>query len=264
MGAGGGIRYAPGVIRPGVDTTFCLVVPCYNEAARLHRDELEQIVSDDRVRLLLVDDGSTDTTLSLLRTIERGASAVEVVALDHNVGKAEAVRQGLRRARSTGCEWVGYIDADFATPACEIGRLLDVAAAAPDRDVVLGSRVALLGRDVTRSVFRHYAGRVFATVASVALRLPVYDTQCGAKLFRGTAALDAALDAPFRNRWAFDVELIGRLLCGGTPISHVWEEPLEIWADVGGSRRTVAASVMATLSLLVVRRDLVRWRTRRT
>jgi dolichyl-phosphate beta-glucosyltransferase len=82
---------------------------------------------------------------------------------------------------------------------------------------------------------------VFATFASLTLRLPVYDTQCGAKLFRRTDALRRALDRPFRSRWIFDVELIDRLLQGGpgvAPLSprDLEELPLRSWRDVSGSK----------------------------
>jgi hypothetical protein len=68
----------------------------------------------------------------------------------------------------------------------------------------------MLGRDIRRSAFRHYAGRLFATFASLQLRLPVYDTQCGAKIFRATPEVVALFGRPFRLRWCFDVEVLSR------------------------------------------------------
>ena len=72
--------------------------------------------------------------------------------------------------------------------------------------------------------------------ASIILKLPVYDTQCGAKAFRASAALSRALEEPFHARWAFDVELIGRLLANGLGCRDFVEVPLRRWVDVGGSR----------------------------
>lgn len=236
--------------------SVCLVVPCYNECARLAVDEIGALAADSRVSLVLVDDGSTDGTLDLLRTIERDTPRVTVIALPKNQGKGEAVRAGLISASAAETTWLGYFDADMATPASEILRLLDVAVGRPCVDVVLGSRVALLGHDVQRSVFRHYTGRVFATFASLVLAKAVYDTQCGAKLLRRTTAFDEAIEAPFLSRWAFDVELLGRLESAGADTSRYWEEPLLIWRDVSGSRRTLLASVRATLELLPIWRDL--------
>ena len=70
----------------------------------------------------------------------------------------------------------------------------------------------MMGTDIRRSAVRHYTGRLFATAGSLVLGVPVYDTQCGAKAFRVTDALRAALAEPFVSRWAFDVEVLGRLL----------------------------------------------------
>ena len=181
---------------------------------------------------------------------------MSVVVLERNHGKGEAVRVGLIHASRLGNAWIGYVDADLATPVGEILRLLDIATNSVGIDVVLASRIAMLGRDVRRSAFRHYTGRVFATFASAVLGKPVYDTQCGAKLFRRTAAMDRSIAVPFHSRWAFDVELLGRLDANGVPPSAFREEPLQAWHDIAGSRRRVWASVRATADLLVIRRHL--------
>ena len=108
--------------------------------------------------------------------------------------------------------------------------------------VVMGSRVKLLGRDIERKTMRHYLGRVFATCASMVLSLPVYDTQCGAKLFRNTRGTRWAFRAPFLSRWLFDVELLARLgLLGRRRPAYdthrcVYEKPLPEWRDVAGSK----------------------------
>jgi len=105
--------------------------------------------------------------------------------------------------------------------------------------VALGSRVRLLGRRIERSPWRHYLGRIFATLGSLALRLDVYDTQCGAKAFSRHPALLRALDEPFQSRWAFDLELLQRLLRDPhDPLGarDFVEVPLRRWHDAKGSK----------------------------
>jgi glycosyltransferase involved in cell wall biosynthesis len=238
-------------------TPTTVVVPCFNEAARLRLDGLRALAEHPEVRILFVDDGSRDATAAVLETAaQRWPGRVDVLALGYNRGKAEAVRLGLLRALDDGAEAAGYLDADLATPAEEWLRLRETLVAT-GADAVLGARVALLGRDIQRSAARHYAGRMFATVASGILRMQVYDTQCGAKVFRATPGLRVALDEPFHSRWAFDVELIGRIL----PAKLV-EVPLQTWHDVKGSKITLGAMVQATLELSRIAVELSRWRRR--
>ena len=171
------------------------VVPCFEEAARIDGAAFLALADESApASLVFVDDGSHDRTLALLHGIaEQRPSQVEVVALRENQGKAEAVRQGMLCALSRAADVVGYIDADLATPPHELQRLAALARSGA-YDVLMGSRVLLLGHAIERKPARHYVGRVFATCASLSLGLPVYDTQCGAKLFRRTEALAAARD----------------------------------------------------------------------
>ncbi|MEO7397361.1 MAG: glycosyltransferase [Ilumatobacteraceae bacterium] len=242
-----------------------LVVPCFNEVERLRPADIGALAAHPGVHVLLVNDGSTDATLALLRSLEQRHATVDVVDLPTNRGKAEAVRVGMQRAAAGDAVIVGFCDADMATPVDELLRLNDLAAADPHLDALLASRVALLGHRVDRSITRHYFGRLFATASSIVLRTRVYDTQCGAKYFRNTAMLRSALTEPFHSRWSFDVELLGRLLGGGhgqpaVSADAILEVPLKVWSDVGGSKLTTLGSIRAGTELLVIARALRTWR----
>jgi glycosyltransferase involved in cell wall biosynthesis len=159
--------------------------------------------------------------------------------------------------RSAGsADVVAYLDADLASPPSEMLRLLDVIGDDDRVDFAMGSRVALLGTNIERSRLRHYQGRIFATLASLVLGLPVYDTQCGLKAIRTTPALYTALATPFRSRWVFDVELIARMMDAPSPLEadRIREVPLEEWRDVGDSRLSVVARFRSVYDLLTVTR----------
>jgi dolichyl-phosphate beta-glucosyltransferase len=240
--------------------SLTVVVPCYNEAERLDEGPLLDFLDAcDGASLLFVDDGSTDATAARLGAIAAGRpKQIAVRSLHPNGGKAEAVRYGLREALGRGADLVGYLDADLSTPPAELFRLR-AAFDRPGVEAVLGARVALLGTDIERHAVRHYLGRVFASLAALILHARVYDTQCGAKLFRASPALEAALASPFLSRWAFDVELLGRLLTGsvevpGLPLSAIVEVPLRTWHDVKGSKlgATAMARTLAELGRIGV------------
>jgi glycosyltransferase involved in cell wall biosynthesis len=207
--------------------------------------------------LLFVDDGSTDGTPDVLRSLrEANPRQVSVERLDRNIGKAEAVRHGLRAALQCQPRFVGYTDADLSTPVEELFRMIATMTASPTH-VLLASRVRLLGTRIERHAVRHYLGRIFATAASAALHIPVYDTQCGAKLFLASEALEAALEEPFRSHWVFDVELLARLLSGraGCPPlapDEMREFPLRAWRDVAGSKLGARAMIRAGVDLLTI------------
>ena len=235
-----------------------VVVPCFDEAARLDRRAFA-VLAEHVDELIFVDDGSTDATPSILRELAAEHDAIRVLTLAHNSGKAEAVRLGLRAAIDRGSAIVAYLDADLATPAAELVRLIDVMREQPERTAVLGSRVALLGHVVRRRPARHYLGRLYATAASLALGVAVYDTQCGAKVFRVGPPLRRALAAPFHDPWSFDVELLARLLPGpGRSDGSVLEVPLREWHDVPGSSVGAWQGLRALTALAGLRRRVRR------
>jgi glycosyltransferase involved in cell wall biosynthesis len=243
-----------------------VVIPFYNEERRFDRARLIELAAHPSVELIVVDDGSRDRTAELLAELEVTSDGrIHFFKLDRNRGKGEAVRLGLLRALERGHRIVGFTDADFSTRPVELLGLLDLLDARADLDVIIASRVLLVGRRVERRAMRHYLGRVFATIAANILRTPFYDTQCGAKLFRKSPALASALSEPFVSRWAFDIELLGRLLIGtnavpGLALERIREVPLEEWIDADGSKVTPAAMVKTLADLALIEVELSRLR----
>jgi glycosyltransferase involved in cell wall biosynthesis len=241
-----------------------VVVPCYREETRLQDKAIDVLCAHD-ISVLLVDDGSPDGTLALLRRIEmRAPDRISVLPLSPNRGKAEAVRLGMVEALARGAVQVGFMDADMATPASEVVRLVRTLEESPALAVVMGSRIARAGAHIDRKHSHHYLGRLFSTLASLVLAHPFYDTQCGAKVFRAGAALSDAVASQFSSRWAFDVELIGRLLTAPNPVHFeaFLELPLVAWHDVGGSKLSVIDKLRTTYELGQIARALAIRRAR--
>jgi glycosyltransferase involved in cell wall biosynthesis len=250
----------------GGDTRCTIVVPCYNEADRLQPQKFaEFLAAVPNVGFLFVNDGSKDKTQQVLEALRREFSqSVEVLNKPVNGGKSEAVRDGMLRAIELGKSgFVGFWDADLATPLEAIPQLLEKLVEIPQLQMVLGSRIRLLGREIHRKASRHYLGRIFATVASAILHLPIYDTQCGAKIFRVTPELSQILSEPFVSRWVFDVELIARFIVlkgRNADLLHdsIYEFPLFKWEDVAGSKVQPADFLRAFVDMVKIRQKYLR------
>jgi dolichyl-phosphate beta-glucosyltransferase len=221
-------------------------VPCYNEAQRLPVERFRQFVAEHTgVQFLFVNDGSTDDTRGVLHELVQ-SDPIHFDQLEQslNQGKAEAVRKGMLAALGRGSRYAGYWDADLATPLSEIPRFIAALEENPGCEICFGSRVRLLGRAIERRAARHYLGRLFATAASFVLDLPVYDTQCGAKLFRVTSETRRLFAERFCVNWTFDVELVARVqslrsaasLASPLESARIYELPLNEWRDVAGSK----------------------------
>lgn len=236
-----------------------LVIPCFNEERRWHREYWIDLAGLPDVHWLFVNDGSSDRTAAILEELRHLAN-VDVLNLHRNTGKGEATRAGMLRGLNVGLSefaHVGFMDADGAfsrgdvEATCKKSKELSMVA---DIDAVWSSRVALAGRDIQRSPARHYVGRVVATLLSVGADPLPYDTQAGLKIFRVSSDLRACLTNPFETRWLFEVELLARWKKMTGRSMRIWEEPLEFWKDVGGSKITGRESARIVRELWHVKR----------
>ncbi len=226
---------------------ICLIIPCYNESSRLNIAEFLQ--SPSNISFIFVNDGSTDNTVDIIKInfLNKDSHRFHLLDLKQNVGKGEAVRQGFlyiekKSPAFENIKWVGYWDADLATPLSEVNQFIAYASLYQNAEIILGCRLYRLGSNIQRNFTRHICGRFFATLISLIFNLGAYDTQCGAKLFR-KELIAKIFREPFISKWIFDVELILRSR-GYSMIEY----PLTSWKDVQGSKFHIFKSGMRALS----------------
>lgn len=218
---------------------LCIVIPCYNEEKRLDRQQIFHFLrSFKNILICFVDDGSSDKTHDVLNEIKlEFPNNIVVLSTVKNVGKAEAVRTGILHCQSRfQYDKIAYLDADLSTSLEEcvaIGQFINSTVI-----FAFGSRIALLGSTIKRKYHRFLIGRIFATFISKQLKLKVYDTQCGCKVF-DLAISNLIFTKPFISKWLFDVEIFHRIaiLNGRDKMTEISiEVPLKSWIDTDDSR----------------------------
>lgn len=235
----------------------CIVIPCYNESNRLDLNAFDNFIKNNlSIDFLFVNDGSSDSTLELLeKFMNKNLGRVLVLNLSVNSGKAEAVRQGfLKACENQEYRYVGFWDADLATPLSEIVNFLRQIEN-EHIQIAIGSRMKRLGANVERKLSRHILGRVFSTFSSIILKLPVYDTQCGAKIFHSKLAF--LFHDKFITSWLFDIELLARYRNKyGIKVSltQILEIPVNEWVEKGDSRLKLKHMLKVPLELINISR----------
>lgn len=218
---------------------LCIVIPCYNEEHRLDVKQFSNFLkSQNQVLLCFVNDGSTDNTLKTLDKIKAPfTNNVSVISTKTNVGKAEAVREGVLHCSSQFKSLkIAYLDADLATSLEECLEISENVKA--NTFFAFGSRISKIDNNIQRKMYRFLIGRVIATFISKQLKLPVYDTQCGCKIFESKLS-ETIFQKSFISKWLFDVELFHRIIAiyGTEQMSKISKEiPLKSWIDFGDSK----------------------------
>ena len=224
------------------------MVPAYNEASRLPTTlpKLAQFCeSHGSVEVLIVDDGSRDTTAGIVQEFATQYPYARLLQNPGNRGKGYSVRHGIQEAQG---DWILSTDADLSSPLEEVHKLI----AAVDRQQAagaIGSRAldrSLVG--VHQAAFREMSGRIFNVVMRLSTGLPFRDTQCGFKLFRKDAA-EVIFSRQLLDGFGFDVE---DLLIARIHGFKVVEVPVR-WDNVEGTKVGALTGARAFWDLAVVR-----------
>lgn len=216
-----------------------IVVPCYNEETRLPFQQFLSFINQHSdVLVCFVNDGSSDKTIDVLHQLkEKAENTVAILDIIQNAGKASAVRSGfLHCIKTFSFEKIAYLDADLST---SLEECIELSSQVNSETVfVFGSRIAKVDNNIKRKRYRFLIGRFIATLISNQLRLKVYDTQCGCKIFHHSVVKQSFKET-FISKWLFDVEIFHRLirLLGREKIHmSIKEIPLKAWEDTEESR----------------------------
>jgi dolichyl-phosphate beta-glucosyltransferase len=213
----------------GVVIDVSVVIPAYNEQNRIGPtlDHIRRYLHGRRLtwEVVVVDDGSADHTVDVVRTAMAVERRIRLVRSPRNRGKGYAVREGVR---ATVGERILICDADLSAPIEELERLWTMSSGAV---AAIGSRSDPSRIVVHQSRLREVLGRLGNRLIRRVARLDVADTQCGFKLFEGYAAR-ALFALATVDRWAFDVEILHLCSRFGWRVDEI---PVR-WAHVPGSK----------------------------
>lgn len=218
-----------------------LVIPLYNEAKRLDfnffRDLAETLT--DQVEFLFFDDGSIDTSATLIEEFCNKCPNFFFFNGGINRGKGEAIRLAFLQNRYCGYVGLGFLDSDSSLSQSDVVRgvsiFLNLCVEEGDFDAYWGSRLEISGRQIFRSRYRHVLGRLISKVSTFGLGRSPWDTQAGFKIFSNSQTFHMLLQEPFHTRWLFEIEILQRIKRKSLKY-RIWEEPLISWRDVPGSR----------------------------
>jgi dolichyl-phosphate beta-glucosyltransferase len=247
-----------------MNLSVALVIPCYNEETRFPLSLWQEVISTNQhVVFFFVNDGSSDSTLEVLKALGSKPN-FRLLDCSSNSGKGNAIRHGFQAAIAGTPEFkvLGFVDSDGAfSPSdikFQIDMLLHLIEHKSDQipDVVLSSRVALAGRAIHRKPSRHYLGRVIATLLTRGWVDAPYDTQSGFKLFHNTEAFRHSVAMDFSTKWFFDLEIFIKIAHFKNGNIKLWEEPLNSWKDVDGSKIKASHFFRILTEVLYVRRQV--------
>jgi glycosyltransferase involved in cell wall biosynthesis len=210
---------------------YSIIIPAYNEGARLGTT-LDRVLAYLRAQgwdaeVIVVNDGSRDSTADLVRGYARKHPCLRLLENPGNHGKGYSVRNGMLNASG---DILLFSDADLSSPIEEAPKLF--AALQAGAEVAIGSRWLQPELQTQRqSPLRQFYGRLFNVALRILLGLNFKDTQCGFKAFTREAA-KKIFPLQKIERWGFDPELLYLARKSGLKVAEI---PVA-WAHVEGTR----------------------------
>ncbi len=236
--------------------THAIVIPCFNEALRLKISIFKAFVlSHPEVMLCFVNDGSTDNTSQKLHLLQDPfPSQICIIETKHNGGKSEAVRIGVNEIlKRKEISYLGFLDADLSTSLHEYFEML-VSIKKTANLLIYASRKGNETGEISNTFFRNSLGKIASVVIKKIVKLPISDTQCGAKIFSREAAT-ICFKNEFQTRWLFDVELFIRLIQAKSKecvLKNSKEYPLKHWNHDPNSKLKAIDILLGPILLLKI------------
>ncbi len=182
-----------------------VIIPAYNKGKVVEQriDEVYTFLKNNKqinqFEIITVNDGSTDDTLTKLTNFN--FPEYTLINLDKNRGKGYALRQGFKKAKYS---YVAFVDADTDLPVNNLNNLI-LTIKNNSCDAVICSKNHLKSK--VENPNRGVLSKGYFTLSNNLLKLPVSDSQVGAKIFK-KETIDSVLPKLCVDRFAFDSELL--------------------------------------------------------
>jgi dolichyl-phosphate beta-glucosyltransferase len=210
-----------------MNKTLSLVIPVYNESARLSKTFGALTKTDipwgifTLEEIIFVNDGSKDNTAAIIKAerpqLQKLTNAkVRLISYKKNRGKGHAVKVGMLASKS---DYTLMMDADMSTPMTELARFQ--YSARKNRPVIIGTRKSKVVRvEKEQPWLRRNLGRVFTLLSQISLNVWVTDFTCGFKMFNYQAT-QQIFNRSQIERWGYDSEILFLAKNLGYPIKEI-------------------------------------------
>lgn len=232
-----------------------VVIPYFNELLRFPLQSfIEEAKHSLQTTFILVDDGSKDGLTTLIRKSIQEHKISNIIIIEHlvNLGKASALKTGLKHSLVINSTEVGFLDADFSVSLHELYRLFDVLEFTSS-DVVIGNRQPTNANIVQATYHRLVIGKLFSTFVRWYFKINLMDTQCGAKVFKVNDTLIQVLDQPVIDRWLYDLQMLIPIIKSGSTVTEV---SLQKWINAPKSKFSLWSGLISLTSIHKIKKSL--------